>query len=192
MLWVVGASIGSAQDLAEPFTASARWSQYLRRTYGPARLGFLAADTALDQALREPHCWDSSASSYGRRYARAVERRIIKNSAELGAGLLTGEDLRYRRSKSSSIHGRVWNALRWSVTAQMPDGTKRPAYSRFFATELVNVSTAHWTRQPIGVEWMSQSLAWSALDQAQTNLLDEFGPDMRRVGLRIWKRVRPH
>jgi hypothetical protein len=192
MLWVLGASLSSAQDLAEPFTASARWSQYLRRTYGPARLGFLAADTALDQALREPHCWDSSASSYGRRYARAVERRIIKNSAELGAGLLTGEDLRYRRSKSSSIHGRVWNALRWSVTAQMPDGTKRPAYSRFFATELVNVSTAHWTRQPIGVEWMSQSLAWSALDQAQTNLLDEFGPDMRRVGLRIWKRVRPH
>jgi hypothetical protein len=192
MLWVLGASLSSAQDLAEPFTASARWSQYLRRTYGPARLGFLAADTALDQALREPHCWDSSASSYGRRYARAVERRIIKNSAELGAGLLTGEDLRYRRSKSSSIHGRVWNALRWSVTAQMPDGTKRPAYSRFFATELVNVSTAHWTRQPIGGEWLSQSLAWSALDQAQTNLLDEFGPDMRRVGLRIWKRVRPH
>jgi hypothetical protein len=192
MLWAAGAALCSAQDLAEPFTASARWSQYLRRTYGPARLGFLAADTALDQALREPHCWDSSAGSYGRRYARALERRIIKNSAELGAGLLTGEDLRYRRSKSSSIHGRVWNALRWSVTAQMPDGTKRPAYSRFFATELVNVSTAHWTRQPIGVEWLSQSLAWSALDQAQTNLLDEFGPDMRRVGLRIWNRVRPH
>jgi hypothetical protein len=152
----------------------------------------LAADTALDQALREPHCWDSSASSYGLRYARAFERRVIKNSAELAAGLLTGEDLRYRRSHSSSIHGRFWNALRWSVTAQMPDGTKRPAYSRFVATELVNVSTAHWTRQRIGAEWLSRSLAWSALDQAQTNLLDEFGPDMRRVGTRIWKRVRPH
>src|SRR4051795_3305104 len=133
MLSVVGASLGSAQELAEPFTASARWSQYLRRTYGPARLGFLAADTALDQALRDPHCWDSSASSYGRRYARAFERRVIKNSAELAVGLVTGEDLRYRRSQSLSIHGRAWNALRSSVTARMPDGTKRPAYSRFFA-----------------------------------------------------------
>jgi hypothetical protein len=155
-------------------------------------MGFLAADIAVDQALREPHCWDSSASSYGRRYARAFERRVIKNSAELAAGLLTGEDLRYRRSQSSSIHGRVWNALRSSVTAQMPDGTKRPAYSRFFAAELTNVTTTHWTRQRISAEWLSRSLAWSAIDQAETNLLDEFGPDMRRFGQRIWKRVRPH
>jgi hypothetical protein len=190
MLWVAGASSGSAQQLVEPFTPAARWSQYLHRTYGPARLGFLAVDTALDQALREPHCWDSSASSYGRRYARALERRVIKNSAELAGGILTGEDLRYRRSRSISIHGRFWNALRSSVTAQMPDGTKRPAYTRFFATELVNVTTANLTRQRIQPRWLLQSLAWSALDQSQTNLLDEFGPDLRRVGLRMWNRVR--
>jgi hypothetical protein len=33
---------------------------------------------------------------------------------------------------------------------------------------------------------------FSTLDQAQTNLLDEFGPDLRRIGGRVWKRVRPH
>jgi len=191
MLWVMGASLGAAQQL-EPFTPSTRWSYYVHRTYGPARLGLLAADTALDQVLRQPACWDSTAGSYGRRYARALERRVIKNSAELAGGLVTGEDLRYRRSRSSSIHGRAWNALRASVTAQMPDGTKRPAYTRFFASELVNVSTAHWTRQRIQPGWLLQSLAWTTLDQSQTNLLDEFGPDLRRFGLRIWKRVRPH
>jgi hypothetical protein len=26
----------------------------------------------------------------------------------------------------------------------------------------------------------------------QTNLLDEFGPDLRRIGMRLWKRSRPH
>jgi hypothetical protein len=82
--------------------------------------------------------------------------------------------------------------MRASVTAHMPDGTERPAYTRFFASELVNVSTAHWTRQRIQPGWLLQSLAWTALDQTQTNLLDEFGPDLRRFGMRIWKRVRPH
>jgi hypothetical protein len=191
ILWVMGASLGRGQ-LVEPFTPATRWSHYLHRTYGPVRLGLLAADTAVDQALRQPACWDSTAGSYGRRYARAFERRVIRNSAELAAGLVTGEDLRYRRSRSSSIHGRAWNAMRASVTAHMPDGTERPAYTRFFASELVNVSTAHWTRQRIQPGWLLQSLAWTALDQTQTNLLDEFGPDLRRFGMRIWKRVRPH
>jgi hypothetical protein len=34
---------------------------------------------------------------------------------------------------------------------------------------------------------------WSStLDQAQTNMLDEFGPDLRRIGIRIWNGVRHH
>src|SRR5271169_6898960 len=46
-LAVAGASpVSAQQQLVEPFTASARWSQYLHRTYDPARLGFLAVDTA--------------------------------------------------------------------------------------------------------------------------------------------------
>jgi hypothetical protein len=192
MLLVAGASSGSAQQLAEPFTASERWSLYLHRTYGPDRLGSLAADTAIDQILRDPACWDSSAGSYGRRYARAFQRRVVKNSAELAAGLLTGEDLRYRRSQSLSIPGRLWTAWRASVTAQMPDGTKRPAYTRFFASELADLSAARWTRQPVQPRWLIQSLGGSILDQVQTNMMDEFGPDLRRFGTRVWKRVHPH
>ena len=149
MLWVAGGSSGAAQQLAEPFTPSARWSLYVHRTYSPARMGLLAVDTAVDHALRQPACWDFTANSYERRFARAFQSRVVKNSAELVAGLLTGEDLRYRRSRSSSIQGRLWNALRSSVTAQMPDGSKRPAYTRFFASEIASVSVASWTRQPV-------------------------------------------
>ena len=74
--------------------------------------------------------------------------------------------------------------------ARMPDGTSRPAYTRFFATTVTNVSTANWTRERIGPERLARSLGWSALDQMQTNLLNEFGPDLRRFGMRAWKRVR--
>ena len=193
VLLAAGPSLGSAQQqFAEPFTPSARWSHYLHRTYGPARLGFLAADTAIDHALHEPACWDSAASSYGRRYARGLQRRVVRNTVELATGLLTGEDLRYRASQSPSIRGRAWSALRASVMAQMPDGTKRPAYTRFLASGVASASSAYWTKQPIQPQFLLQSLAGSILGQAQTNLLDEFGPDLRRVGIRIWKRVRPH
>jgi hypothetical protein len=153
-------------------------------------VAFLAADTAFDQLLREPACWDQTAGSYGRRFARSYERRIVRNTAELGAGLLTGEDLRYRPSQSHFIPARIWNAVRASVSARMPDGTKRPAYSRFFATAVTTVSTAHWTDDHIQAPWLAQSLAWSTLDQVQTNLLDEFGPDLRRTATRLWKRAR--
>jgi hypothetical protein len=193
VLWVAGVTSCSAQQqLAEPFTPSARWSYYIHRTYGPARFATLAVDTAIDHAFREPVCWDMAASSYGRRYARSFERRAIRNTAELTTGLLTGEDLRYRASRSSPFWGRVWSAMQGSVKAQMPDGTKRPAYTRFFADALASVSTAHWTRQRIHPGWLAQSVAWSTLDQVQTNLLDEFGPDLRRMGTRIWATVHRH
>lgn len=191
ILLIAGASSGTAQQLPEPFTPAERWSLYLHRTYGPARMGFLAVDTAIDQVLLEPACWRSGAASYGRRYARAFQSRVVRNSAELATGLLTGEDLRYHPSRSLSVHGRLWNALRASVTAQMPDGTKRPSYTRFFANELANVSRAGWSRHSMRPEWLMKSLMCSTLDQAQTNILDEFGPDLRRIGIRIWKRVRP-
>lgn len=153
-------------------------------------MAFLAADTAIDQALSGSNCWRSEAPDYGRRFARAFQSRVVRNSAELAAGILTGEDLRYRVSRSRSFHGRVWNALRSSVTAQMPDGSIRPSCSRFFAIELANASTVPWSRQPVRPEWFIRSLTRSTLDQAQTNLLDEFGPDLRRIGVHIWKRVR--
>jgi hypothetical protein len=191
VLHAIGCSLAQAQQPSEPFTASARWSHYLHRTYGPDRMALLAVDAAIDHALLEPACWDSAAGSYGRRYARSFERRWIRNTTELATGILTGEDLRYRASQSRSLRGRVWNAVRASVTARMSDGTRRPAYTRFFANSVADISTAHWTNQPIRTGWLLQSPAWSALGQIQTNLLDEFGPDLRRIGTRIWKRGRP-
>jgi hypothetical protein len=187
ILLIAGASPGTAQPSADPFTPSERWSLYVHRTYGPDRLGFLAVDTAIDQALRDPGRWNGGADSYGLRYARALQGRIVRNSAELVTGLLTGEDLRYHPSLSHSVGGRLWNALRSSVTAQMPDGTRRPAYTRFFANELASVSTARWDGRPIQPERLMRSLTFSIVDQAQTNILTEFGPDFRRIGIHIWK-----
>jgi hypothetical protein len=76
------------------------------------------------------------------------------------------------------------------MVAQMPDGTQRPAYSRFFASATTELSTAHWIGQPIRAPWLFQSLGWSALDQVETNLLDEFSPDFRRIATSLWHSAR--
>src|SRR5262249_33848687 len=122
-----------------PFNLSTRWSHYLHRTFGATGLGSLAAETVVDQGFGAPGCWDDSAGSYVQRYARAFDRRLIRNTTEFATGILTGEDLRYRKSLSPSTRGRIWNALRGSVVAQMPSGTERPAYTRFLASAVTEL-----------------------------------------------------
>src|SRR5437763_13709021 len=109
-----------------------------------------------------------------------MERRMIKNSTELAGGLLTGEDLRYRASGSRSMSGRVWHALKSSATAQMPDGSLRPAYTRMAGSLVSEVSTAHWTHQALQPRWMAQSIGWSRGGQADTTALAEDSRDRRR------------
>jgi hypothetical protein len=187
---VRGTAAAFGRAVEAPFTPSQRLQRYLRRTYSVSRLGLLATDTALDHALREPACWDRGSSAYALRYTRAFQRRVVRNTAELGFGLLTREDLRYRRSRSASMSGRVWNGVMQAFLARMPDGSERPAYARFAAAAAAESSIAHWTGRPVQPGWLAESVGWATLDQIQTNLLDEFGPDLRRIGGRLWRRVR--
>lgn len=179
------------QQVAEtPFTPADRWAHYLRRTYGPDRLGILMAETSFEHLLHDPEMWDRSATSLGRRFGVSLERRVIRNTAEMGAGLVTGEDLRYSRSQSEGLKRRMLHSAFSSVTARMPSGRRRPAYTRFFAAAVTEASTAHWRGRPISGGGLLESLGWSAIGQVQTNLLDEFAPDLRRVGRRLWRKLR--
>jgi hypothetical protein len=174
----------------ETFDLSQRWKHYAHRTYSAPRLSLLAAESAVDHALREPACWDRAGSSYAQRYMRAIDRRVIRNTAEFASGLLTGEDLRYVRSRSVRPSSRAWYAVRSAFQARTSNGAVRPAYTRYVSAAIAEASTAHWVGQTIQPRWMLQTLGWGALDQIQTNLLDEFGPDLRLVGIRMWKRLR--
>ena len=78
---LVTSSPSRAQQPDDPFTPADRWAHYVHRTYSPIRMSILAADTAIDHGLRDPHCWDESASSYGMRYARAFQRRVVRNDS---------------------------------------------------------------------------------------------------------------
>jgi hypothetical protein len=174
----------------QPFTPAERFAYYLHRTYSPHELGVLALETAFDHSLGQPACWDQGPLSYVIRYSRALDRRMIRNTAEFGAGLLTGVDLRYQPLGSGPLQTRVWNAVRSAFVARTASGGQRPAYTRFASATVAEVGTAHWTGQPIQATWLARALAWGALDQIQTNLLDEFGPDFRRIGRRMGKRLR--
>ena len=183
---------GTITRLAQPFTPSQRWADYIHRTYSPRRLGLLAVETSMDHAFREPACWDRGAASYITRYSRAFDRRMIRNTAEFGFGFLTGEDLRYRPLLYGPLHGRVWHSVRSAFVARMPKGAERPAYTRFASATVAELSTAHWIGKRPEADWVAEALAWSALDQIQNNLLDEFGPDLRHFGGRLCKGLRRH
>ena len=172
-----------------PITVRARWAYYLNRTYHPQGLAILALETMMDQGLRQPACWDRSPGSYLLRYSRSFDRRLIRNTAEFGAGLLTGEDLRYQRRGTGPWEGRVWHAVSGAFLAHIADGRERPAYTRFAASTIAEVGTAHWTGQHITGGWLAQATAEDAVDQIETNLLDEFTPDLRRIGKTLRHRL---
>ena len=75
--------------------------------------------------------------------------------------------------------------MRSAFIARKMNGAETPAYTRFAALAVAEVGTAHWTGQRIDTGWLAQALASGAVDQMQTNLLDEFGPDLRRAGTRV-------
>jgi hypothetical protein len=125
-LCVAGASLCFAQQqLAEPFTPSARWSHYIHRTFGPARFAFLAVDTAIDHAFREPACWDSAAGSYGLRYARSIVR--------------ASRNQKYRRTDHRPPDRRGFAVPRVAVIPILGEGMERGA-------RLCDGSDARWNK----------------------------------------------
>jgi len=83
----------------------------------------------------------------------------------------------------------MWHAVRGAFLAHMTNGRARPAYTRFAAATMAEVGTAHWTGQHITGEWLTAALGEGALDQIETNLLDEFTPELRRIGKAVQRKL---
>jgi hypothetical protein len=71
----------------------------------------------------------------------------------------------------------------------MTDGRARPAYTRVASATIAEIGTAHWTGQHITGGWLAHAFADGTLDQIETNLLDEFTPDLRRIGKALHDRL---
>ena len=180
----------SAEDAFS--TIGDRFRYYLHRTYtSRPRLAFLLADTGMGHALNDPEEWGRQPRSFGVRLASNFGRRVVANSIEFGLGAVLQEDARYRSSPEPGLRKRIRHATVTAFTARLPDGRIRPAYSRFGAIAGGVLISSRWHPGAASSSDLLLDVGFGVLDKIPSNLLDEFSPDMRRVGRKVFKTIWP-
>lgn len=179
------AQSGAAAD-PPPFQAGDWTRYYVRRTFtSPERWLYLSADTGLSHILRDPEEWRGGAGGYAKRYGSAAGQRIVKNTAEYLGGLAFRQTTQYRASQSRRFGARIWNALWQAMATPQPGGGLHPAYPRFLALATAPLVSSTWRPRPLtGTRYLG-CFADGLLGQAETNLLDEFTPDLKRFGTKV-------
>lgn len=172
-------------------TLGDRFRYYLHRTYtSRPRLLFLAADTAIGHALNDPEEWGQAPKTFAMRLSSNFGRRVVANSIEFGASALFEDDARYRRSDLHGIPARVRYASIAAFTARLPDGGRRPAYSRFVATTGGTLISSRWHPRCASGSDLALGIGFGLLGKIPDNLLEEFGPDLRKTGGKVARALR--
>jgi hypothetical protein len=178
---------GQDDDAAEHFTGRERLNSYVERTFtSKSRLVFLFVDTAEDHLQRQPKEWDLGGSGLAARLGSNYGRRLIRNTIELGAGALLSEDSRYRPSTEPGIAPRMRHAVASAFTARV-DGHRRPAYATLAALTATAFIVSVWQPRRFSACEVMRGVSFSLLDRVPDRLLDEFSPDMKRFGKRMWR-----
>jgi hypothetical protein len=163
-----------------------RWDNYIERTYDWKRLTAIAAESAFDQTLqlnkcgRAPYC-------FPHHIGRSLVRRTARNTLELAAGQVLGEDLRRHPSGLAGFRRRAAFALVHAPLARDSRGEWQPAYSRFAGTLGAVIVSRAWDGRPLTSSSISRSFAWTASSYFQDALFAEFEPDLRRMGRDAWR-----
>ena len=80
---------------------------------------------------------------------------------------------------------RIRFALTPALLARGPDGSFRPAYSRFAGTLGGIAVYSAWQGHPITTRHVALELTWAMSSSFQDALLTEFSPDLRRLSRRL-------
>jgi hypothetical protein len=192
LLWL-SVAFAAAEDL-DPFlstpslTPAHPFQDYLERTYGWQTLSWLATDTAIDHLRSRPE-WGRGAGGFGCQYASAFGRRLISNSVELGVGLALHEDTRFHFSERRGFLPRMRYAMTHAFLDSGSGGKFEPAYARFAAITSSALIAPSWHRQTLSASGFFVDISSGMLSQLQNSLLNEFGPDLQKLGQKIRKKV---
>ncbi len=145
----------------------------------------LGADAALDHLLFDPHAWARGPEGFLCRYSYSFGGRIVRNSLELGSGILLHEDTRLRASHEQSFLARLRFASTQAVLAQDAQGHRKFAYSRLIATAGGILACAALHPRHRRSEEFLAGMADSYLGHLQNSLLTEFSPDLLRFGRKV-------
>jgi len=182
-------SPGPAAAEKYDFKAQFRW--YAKRTYtDPWRhielIGAVTVDDYLFGGLKR---WGTGLSGWGKSLAPVYGQRVVANTTEFLLGALVGDDARYWRSGKKGLTSKLWYATTHAFTARARSGHTRPAYSRVIAVTAGTLIANQWREDPKTGGDLTRALIFGVTDKIQDDLLNEFGPDLRRFGRKIWRKI---
>jgi hypothetical protein len=173
-------------EVLKPFAAGDWTRYYVRRTFtSPERWLYLTADTGMSHVLRDPEEWRGGTAGYAKRYGSATGQRVVKNTAEYLGGLAFRQGTQYRPCQPRGFGARIWCAVRQAVATPQPEGGDRPAYPRFLALSIAPIVASTWKPRPLTRNRFLWSVGDGLLGQAETNLLDEFTPELKTLGRKV-------
>ena len=193
LLWVLLRASVAAQDPeipppTPPPASAPQFQDYLDHTYGWQPLSSLATDTAIDFLRSRPE-WGRGPGGFGCQYASAFGRRLISNSAELGVGLLLHEDTRFHPSQRRGFLPRTRYAMAHAFLDSVQGGKFEPAYARFAAITSGALVAPGWHQRSLSASGFFEDFTFGMLGQLQNSLLNEFSPDLQKLGRNVRKKV---
>lgn len=158
---------------------------YLHRTYSWQRTALLGLDTGFDHLITGVPEGSGGMDRFGSRYGDAFARRASRNSMELGLGILLGEDPRYHPSGQRGLGRRLRHAAIYTIFCARPDGGRHVSVSRLAPAVGTDLLASTWERRPFTAGNVMANIGWTLAGDLQTRCLDEFGPDLKRLGQHI-------
>ncbi len=104
-------------------------------------------------------------------------------------GLVLHEDTRFHPSQRRGFLPRMQYAITHAFLASVPGGKFEPAYARFAAITSSALIAPAWHQRSLSASGFFEDFTFGMLGQLQNSLLNEFSPDLQKLGRNVRKKV---
>ena len=165
----------------QPLTQSQRFHGYLTSTFNYFPVFTAAVAGLASQSIDSPHEWGQGVQGWSKRFANNLARTAIRNTMTYGASAAIREDDRYFLSGKKGFWPRTAYALKSTVLARRPDGSRSFAYARMGAGFGTSTLSRIWAPPSWrGMKNASTDFSIWLSVEAGLNFGREFAPDMKR------------
>lgn len=179
VLFVLFGTVGAYAADRPPKQPTAR--EYIRHALSPFAALRAAAGAAVTQATNTPYEWGQGAAGFGKRFASAFGKHLVKKGIQYPVARLMHEELGYQRADQTEFKLRLRHALIATVyTTKTTTGKKTVATNEFagaFGSGLISRLWQPASVRTVGYGFLSGGITLGV--DAGSNVLREFWPDIR-------------
>lgn len=176
-------------DSQQPLTVAGKFRYFANESFRPGVFlvaGFYTGLAMANPPKAYPREWRQGAAGFGRNYGDFIASWTAVQGGKFIAASALHEDPRYVHSSSRNLFARAFHAVGFAVMDKSDSGHNRPAFSNVagaFAGGFVGNAYL-----PDGFNDVTHGLQRSALALsgfATSNLVDEFRPEIRKIGHKL-------